>query len=106
MKKIREATAGPDAGDAPVGVWDPLVRFVHWTLVVAFFVAYFTEDNFLLPHVWAGYTVGALVMLRILWGLVCRAATRTIQRLRLRSTRGGALPARPPRVSREALPRP
>lgn len=53
-----------------VGVWDPLVRLFHWTLAAAFFVAYFTEDDVLTLHVWAGYMVGGVVVLRILWGFV------------------------------------
>ena len=53
-----------------VQVWDALVRVFHWSVVIAFFVAYFTEDDLLTVHVWAGYTVGALVVLRIVWGFV------------------------------------
>jgi cytochrome b len=49
-------------------VWDPLVRFGHWLLVIAFFVAYFTEDDFLTQPVWAGYVVAAIVVVRIVWG--------------------------------------
>jgi cytochrome b len=55
---------------ATIKVWDPVVRIGHWTLVLAFFVAYFTEDDFMTQHVWAGYVVGAVVCFRLLWGFV------------------------------------
>lgn len=53
-----------------VKVWDLFIRLFHWTVAVAFFVAYFTEDESLTLHVWAGYTIGALLLLRIVWGFV------------------------------------
>ncbi len=53
-----------------IKVWDPVVRIGHWTLVVAFFTAYFTEDDFLTQHVYAGYIAGVIVCVRLLWGLV------------------------------------
>jgi cytochrome b len=53
-----------------VKIWDPIVRIGHWTLVLAFFVAYFTEEDLLTQHVWAGYVVGAVVVIRLAWGLV------------------------------------
>ena len=53
-----------------IRVWDPFVRIGHWALVVSFFTAYVTEDDFLTQHVWAGYVVGTIVCFRLLWGFV------------------------------------
>jgi len=53
-----------------IKVWDPLVRIFHWTLVVAFFTAYFTEDDWQNIHVLAGYTVAGLVAFRLIWGFI------------------------------------
>lgn len=54
------------AGDVPV--WDPFVRIAHWTIAVCFFIAYIVEDDPLTLHVWAGYIIGVLIVLRVLWG--------------------------------------
>lgn len=50
-------------------VWDPVVRVGHWTLVFTFFTAYFTEGEPPL-HMWAGYLLATVVLLRLLWGFV------------------------------------
>ena len=58
----------PDRHSVPpsqIYVWDPFVRLFHWSLVVAFTVAYLTEDDLLNVHVWAGYLVGGLVVARV-----------------------------------------
>ncbi len=53
-----------------VKVWGPLIRIGHWTLVIAFFTAYLTEDDLMPIHVWAGYVVGGYLLMRIVWGFV------------------------------------
>ena len=70
-------------------VWDPLVRLFHWTLVVAFTLAYFSQEGpfedlldqvdgdwLQAIHVWAGYTIAGLLLLRRRWGLVARHRAR------------------------------
>jgi cytochrome b len=55
-------------------VWDPIVRYGHWALVAAFAVAYLSAEEDAgdpdLLHVWGGYVVGMIVILRIVWGVV------------------------------------
>ena len=53
-----------------IKVWDPLVRFFHWTLVAAFATAYFTGGELEQVHVFAGYLILALILVRVLWGFV------------------------------------
>ena len=53
-----------------IKVWDPAVRIFHWSLVAGFTAnALFTDDESRL-HQWIGYAIVALVLARILWGLV------------------------------------
>jgi len=53
-----------------IPVWDPAVRLFHWTLAGAFLVAYVTEDEWEPLHVNAGYLIGILIALRLLWGFI------------------------------------
>lgn len=53
-----------------IKVWDLAVRFFHWSLAIAFIVAYISEGEPISVHIWAGYTVLSLVAFRILWGFI------------------------------------
>jgi cytochrome b len=53
-------------------VWDLPVRVFHWVLVLSFAGAFLTAESerWVLVHVTLGYTVGALVAFRLVWGVV------------------------------------
>ncbi|VAX00351.1 Cytochrome b [hydrothermal vent metagenome] len=53
-----------------VYVWDLFVRFFHWTLVLAFTIAYFTGDEESSLHAYIGYYILALIISRVIWGLI------------------------------------
>lgn len=53
-----------------IRVWDPLVRFFHWSLASAFLIAFITEDDFMIVHSWAGYLILSLLMIRLIWGFI------------------------------------
>ena len=52
-------------------VWGPFVRIFHWSLVIAFTVAFYTHASEWdrLIHVQAGYVARGLLLARIIWGL-------------------------------------
>ena len=54
-----------------IKVWDFPVRVFHWLVAICFIGAYITaeEDGYRLIHVTFGYTLGALMLFRIFWGL-------------------------------------
>ena len=53
-----------------IKVWDPLIRIFHWSLVLAFMVAYITEDDWITLHVAAGDLIALLLIFRIIWGVI------------------------------------
>lgn len=56
MKKIR--------------VWDPLVRILHWTLVVCVFSNLFFNESGYPVHRALGMIASAVVIIRVVWGFV------------------------------------
>jgi cytochrome b len=71
MLERRQSSAPPQ-----IYVWDSFVRVFHWSLVASFAIAYLTEGDMLSVHVWTGYTIGILIVARILWGFVGTAHAR------------------------------
>lgn len=53
-----------------VRVWDPFVRIFHWSLAALFASnAIFVDDDSDL-HQWIGYAIIALIVLRVIWGVI------------------------------------
>lgn len=50
--------------------WDPLVRITHWSIAAAIVINGLISEEGSAFHVWVGYAAGALLALRLLWGLV------------------------------------
>lgn len=53
-----------------VKVWDLAVRVLHWGLAGAFATAYLTGEEIWTVHEVAGFSVAAIVGLRLIWGAV------------------------------------
>ena len=51
-------------------VWDPFVRFFHWSLVACVVLNQWLLEEGDPPHEWVGYAAAALVGLRVVWGFV------------------------------------
>lgn len=53
-----------------IKVWDPAIRIFHWTLVSAFALNAVIDDPESKFHRRVGYVVAALVLFRLVWGLI------------------------------------
>ncbi len=51
-----------------IRVWDPLIRILHWTLVVCVFSNLFFNEGGYPVHRVLGITASCIVFVRILWG--------------------------------------
>ena len=67
---------------ATTRVWDAFVRIFHWSLAASFAVAWISGEDWKSLHVWAGYAAGALIAMRLLWGLMGTQYARFAQFVR------------------------
>lgn len=73
IAQAKEAETGQTEEDlSEKYVWDLFVRIFHWSLVVAFSVAFYYRESEWdrLIHVNAGYVVAGLLLARIIWGFM------------------------------------
>lgn len=63
-------------GARTIRVWDPLVRLIHWSVVLCILLNAAVTDPEGLLHEYVGYTVLGLVLLRLAWGVLGSAPAR------------------------------
>jgi cytochrome b len=51
-------------------VWDKFVRLFHWSLVLLFIVSYLSGEDEHWIHVYSGYAIVTLLILRVIWGFI------------------------------------
>jgi cytochrome b len=62
---------------ARIRVWDVPTRVTHWLVVLLVVLSWWTAENGRMEwHRWSGYTMLALVIFRIYWGLVGSSTAR------------------------------
>jgi cytochrome b len=56
-----------------IKVWDAPTRLFHWSLVLLFAGMWFTGEqggDWLHYHIWCGEAIAALLLFRLIWGVV------------------------------------
>jgi cytochrome b len=65
-----------------IKVWDPLVRVLHWSLVLGIAAAWFTREAAREQHEAIGYAVLAVLAARLAWGFIGTPYARFAQFVR------------------------
>lgn len=56
--------------------WDPIVKLTHWGIVAAVIANAIGTEEGSGWHIWVGYGLAALLVLRLIWGLIGPAEAR------------------------------
>ncbi len=68
-----------EIGGKKIRVWDLPTRMFHWSIVALFIVSWVSAEiggTAMQYHLWSGYAILALVLFRVLWGVVGSETTR------------------------------
>ncbi|MCE0558969.1 cytochrome b/b6 domain-containing protein [Motilimonas sp. E26] len=57
-------------------IWDMVVRLTHWGVAGLFFANFFFTEEGSDIHEWVGYSLVALVVVRLCWGLITDSPAR------------------------------
>jgi cytochrome b len=63
-------TLAAKAAVAPPSLWDPVVRLTHWGIAVAVLSNALVTGGGSLTHVWLGWLAMALLLMRLVWGVL------------------------------------
>lgn len=69
MASPRTLTAAPPS-IAPPSIWDPVVRLTHWGIAIAVLGNALVNEGGSLTHVTLGWLAMALLVLRLVWGVL------------------------------------
>jgi cytochrome b len=61
---------------APARRWDPLIKITHWGIAAVVITNALIVGEGSIAHIYAGYTLAALLALRMLWGFIGPNAAR------------------------------
>lgn len=53
-----------------ITIWDAFVRVFHWSVATLFLLDFWVLEDGDPPHEWAGYLLGILLIMRIVWGFI------------------------------------
>lgn len=56
--------------------WDPIVKLTHWGIMLAVIANALVTDEGSGWHIWVGYGLFALLLLRLLWGVIGTRSAR------------------------------
>jgi cytochrome b len=73
---VQPQSSGRKAAVAPPSLWDPVVRLTHWGIAIAVLGNALVNEGGSLIHVSLGWLAMALLLMRLVWGVLGPAEAR------------------------------